>query len=150
MLGSTHVFLNGDRVSECQFPNRCRIQSRPTSNIVAGSAALYDHHVSATVERDRLPFTETINAITRSRRAKRLSAGSIHAISHYSSTISGLFRNIVSLITWSKIDLGSSTGRSNVFPKCWLYCKHQASRWLLLQYSLIVSAFSRSQTPSSL
>lgn len=40
---------------------------------------------------------------------------------------SGNFRRIVSLIISSRIDLGSSIGTNRVFPRCWLYWRHQAS-----------------------
>jgi len=75
-----------------------------------------------------------------------------HNMSTYPSLLetSGSFLIMVSLMTWSRIDFGSSTGSSKVLPRCWLYCKHHASPWPLLQYWWIVSWLNRNHTPSSL
>ena len=72
---------------------------------------------------------------------------------------SGSFLASASFTISSTMERGSSTGASSVLPRCWLYCRHQASGSPVLplaaapmpsHQSRMLSGLRRSQTPSSL
>ena len=74
---------------------------------------------------------------------------------------SGSLRASCSFTISSTMERGSSTGASRVLPRCWLYCRHQASTMPMLplaapapsapsHHSRMLSGLRRSHTPSSL
>lgn len=150
-----HIFYNCDLFSMDEHPNRSGFKMGPTSDVVSWRPTFHNLVLSWSYKQilkkgfifdffnvylslGMLPWEKII---ARCWPLFGVTSG---------LTTSWRFFLMVSFMISSISGLGSSTGTSRVFPRCWLYCRAHPSTCPSLHHSLMEAWLRRSHTPSSL